>query len=269
MPLQDVAGHQIYRTTIGHGPRRVLAIHCSLSHSGAWNGLAGLFEDETTFLALDLPGQGRSARWDHRGDYQDVCVQIATAMLDEKMDVIGHSFGATVALRLAALFPQKVRSLTLVEPVFFAVASLDDPELARRARVAGQAFVDLVQSKDWEGAARAFTSVWGDGRPWDSLSRSTREKLAAGIPIVLAGDPGLYHDRAGLLAPGGLDMLTMPCLLVEGANSPDLIGAINTGLTRRLPDARRIVVDGAGHMVPITHPEGLEDALRDLFARAG
>ena len=33
-----------------------------------------------------------------------------------------HSFGATVALRLATLFPDRVRSLTLVEPVFFAAA---------------------------------------------------------------------------------------------------------------------------------------------------
>jgi len=268
MPLNDVAGYPIYQTTFGNGARRVLAIHCSLAHSGAWSGLAGLLEDDTTFLAFDLPGQGRSAPWDDRGDYQDVSVQVATAMLDQRMDVIGHSFGATVALRLAALHPQLVRSLTLVEPVFFAVAKSDDPDLAERSRVAGQEFYDLVRAEDWEGAARAFTTVWGDGRAWERLSQSTRDALAAGIHIIVAGDPGLYNDRAGLLAPGGLDMLTMPCLLIEGAKSPDLIGTINTGLARRLPNARRVVVDGASHMVPITHPAALEGPIRDLFAKA-
>jgi pimeloyl-ACP methyl ester carboxylesterase len=34
---------------------------------------------------------------------------------------------------------------------------------------------------------------------------------------------------------------------------------------RRLPDARRVSVDGAGHMVPITHPAEVAEAIRDFL----
>jgi pimeloyl-ACP methyl ester carboxylesterase len=49
-------------------------------------------------------------------------------------------------------------------------------------------------------------------------------------------------------------------LLVEGAESPPIIDAVQEELARRLPQARRLIVPGAGHMVPITHP--------DIVARA-
>jgi lipase len=52
----------------------------------------------------------------------------------------------------------------------------------------------------------------------------------------------------------------VPVLLVEGADSPPVIDAVQAALAARLPQAARMIVPGAGHMVPITHP--------DLVARA-
>lgn len=57
--------------------------------------------------------------------------RIARAALGAPVDVIGHSFGATVALRLALERPELVRSLVLVEPVLFAAAkAAEDPRFA-------------------------------------------------------------------------------------------------------------------------------------------
>jgi pimeloyl-ACP methyl ester carboxylesterase len=78
-------------------------------------------------IAFDLPGHGRSADWDGASDYHHLSTQIAASFLTEPVDLIGHSFGATVALRLAVEQPQKLRSLILIEPVFFAVAAQDSP----------------------------------------------------------------------------------------------------------------------------------------------
>ena len=77
--------------------------------------------------AFDLPGHGRSPDWDGVVEYQHLSTQIAASFVIEPVDLIGHSFGATVALRLAVEQPQKLRSLTLIEPVFFAVAARDAP----------------------------------------------------------------------------------------------------------------------------------------------
>ena len=57
----------------------------------------GALSDQLTALAYDLPSHGRSGDWDGTGDLHDVATDMGRALLTEPMDLIGHSFGATVA----------------------------------------------------------------------------------------------------------------------------------------------------------------------------
>jgi pimeloyl-ACP methyl ester carboxylesterase len=72
--------------------------------------------------AFDLPGHGQSADWDGHGDYGRRTAEVAATFYTEPLHLIGHSFGAVTALRLALAAPEGVRSLTLIEPVLFAAA---------------------------------------------------------------------------------------------------------------------------------------------------
>ena len=119
----------VFSRSFGNGPRKVLAVHCTLAHSGAWRGVAAAMGSEVTFVTPDMLTHGRSPDWDKQGDFQTRNTQAIEPLLEEPMDVVGHSFGATVALRLALAHPDKVRSLTMIEPVFFAVAAIDDPAI--------------------------------------------------------------------------------------------------------------------------------------------
>ena len=129
MPDGLKAGSPTYWTRFGQGPKPALAIHCSLAHSGSWGALARHLSGALTLTAFDMPGHGRSGEWDGHGEIQKRTAEIAADLLDGPAHVIGHSFGATVALRLAVLRPELVRSLVLIEPVFFAVALADHPEM--------------------------------------------------------------------------------------------------------------------------------------------
>ena len=111
--------------SFGEGPRRALAIHCSPAHSGSVTGLMGALSDQLTAIAYDLPSHGKSSDWDGTGDLHDVATNMGRALLTEPMDLIGHSFGATVAMRLGMEHPELVRSLTMIEPVYFAHAVAD------------------------------------------------------------------------------------------------------------------------------------------------
>ena len=73
------------------------------------------------------------------------------------------------------------------------------------------------------------------------------------MPVVDAGMPALFRDVGQMMAPGRLARAAMPVLIIEGSTAPGIIGAICEGLERRLPDARRAVIVGAGHMAPMTH----------------
>lgn len=259
----------IFCRRFGHGSRRILALHCTIAHSGAWRGLAGLMEEDATFVTPDMLSHGRSPDWDRQGDYQDKCVAAAKPFLSERMDVIGHSFGATIALRLAVAHPEKVRSLTMIEPVYFAVALQDAPALVKDHNARAAPFTKALADGDDALGARLFNRMWSEGGPkWAALPDSTRAAMVRSIHVVPAQHDALFHDRPGMLKPGILDRVTAPVLLLRGSKSHPAIAAINDGLARRLPDAQSLEIDGAGHMLPITHPNQTADAFRALLARA-
>lgn len=265
----QVLPQQVYSRRMGQGPRQVLALHCTLAHSGAWRGVAGQLDKEASVVAFDMLTHGRSPDWDGHGDIQDRITEIAEQFLIEQMDVVGHSFGATVALRLAVAHPDRVRSLTLIEPVFFAVAAQDAPDLLELHERDSAPFSEALERGDPAHAARVFNRMWSEGKSrWADLPEASRAAMTRSIMFVPACRAPIYDDLAGLLKPGVLDRVTMPCLLLRGSASHPVIGAVNDGLARRMPHARNEIVQGAGHMVPITHPRETARHLRGLFEAA-
>jgi len=231
--------------------REVLALHCSLAHGGAWAGMASHLPGMTV-VAPDLPGHGRSPDWDGQADLHTLTTRECLTLLQGPVDLIGHSFGATVALRMALERPEVVRTLTLIEPVLFAAARAAEDPSWRQNREALQPFADCMARGDRTGAAAAFQAVWGVS--FSDMPAPQRDYLAARIHLIGAVNATLEDDAAGLLAWARLEALGVPVLLVEGATSPPVIAAIQTELQRRLPQVTRAVVPGAGHMSPLTHP---------------
>ena len=267
MPCELRAGHQTYWRRFGTGARPAVLLHCSLAHSGAWAGLAGALAPNLQMTAFDLPGHGRSADWDGASDYHHLSTQIAASFLTEPVDLIGHSFGATVALRLAVEQPQKLRSLTLIEPVFFAVAAQDSPEVFSNAQPHMDAVKHALAQGDCVEAARIFVGVWGDGRPWEELSDRYKDGLVQRIHIIEATEGALYYDTARLLASGGLDSVETPTLLMHGAQSEPIIPVINAGLAQRLRHSTTVEIADASHMMPLSHPHDCAENIMTFMDR--
>ncbi len=250
----------------GHGARAAVLIHCSLAHSGAWTALAGELAGRLTMTAFDLPGHGRGPDWTPGQDLhaQSTCMA-ADLVADGPADLIGHSFGATVALRLALERPGAVRSLVLIEPVLFAAArAAGDPAFDMHMR--DTAPVDAAwDAGDAEAATRRFIALWGAGTPWEALPEAQRAYMAARIGFIPETAPVLVEDRAGLLTPGRLEGLNCPVLIVTGGESPPVMPAIARALAARLPHAQRVDVPGAAHMVPLTHPQQVGAAIRGFL----
>lgn len=249
----------------GSGTRKALLVHCSLAHSGAWRPVATALDADLDMLAFDLPMHGKSGDWDGQGNVHDVATDMAMALLDQPMDLIGHSFGATVALRIAVEHPELVRSLTMIEPVYFAAVHADDPQQMKAYAMINVDFNAALEAKDMVAAARAFNGRWGGDDKWDDIPEATRTYMADRIHFVPASHPFLGDDSAGLLEPGRFARITMPTLLLEGDKSPDMTDAINLSLAKRIPQAKRVVIKGAGHMSPLTHPQEVAQAIRELL----
>lgn len=259
---------RLYSTEFGEGPRNLLAIHCTLAHSGAWKALARELAGEACFVAFDMPSHGRSPDWDGTSDYYAAGFRQAFALLENGMDVIGHSFGAVVALRAAALAPEKVRSLTLIEPVFFAAALERAPEIVAAHDAEAKPFHDAFWEGDHERSARMFNRMWANGTRWDDLPDVARAAMVRAIPVVPACSAAIYDDSEGLLSQGALEALTMPVRLLRGTSSHPVMTPVLEGLAAHLPNARIEVIEGAGHMLPLSHAAETAAVLRQLFAES-
>lgn len=200
---------------------------------------------------LDLRGHGQSADWDGNEDYHSICTKDVGSFLTRPMHLIGHSLGATLALRLALERPDMVRSLTMIEPVFSAVAKGTDAYAAYSANF--QPFIDALQRGAYADAAEVFSQDWGTGADWATLPAATQDYLTARIGLIAAVEPAVYEDNAGMATEGRLESVGCPVLLMEGRESPSIIAAINAALAARLPDVLRVTIEGASHMAPITH----------------
>ena len=235
----------------GDPDRPALALHCMMASGSYWGPIAAALGGAVDLQGFDMPGHGRSDDWlpaPGDPDYHTAVTRIAASFIERPLDLIGHSIGATIALRIAVAAPEAVRSLTLIEPVLFAAAP-DAAQDVQDARM--QAALD---AGDDLAAAQAFLSVWGS-QDVSALPATAQATVARQIRLVADTGPTLRHDRANILRDGGLEAIDAPVLLISGQNSPPVIGEIADALAARLPDVGRAQVPGAGHMLPITHPQ--------------
>lgn len=249
----------------GSGPRRAFFAHCSLSSGKSLLPLMGHFEAEMSMAAIDLPGQGKSAMPDMDRDYHAQCVEVCMAEIEATggpQDLVGHSFGATVVLALSAQRPDLVRSLVLFEPVYFGLLN-DAGHAAYDSSMAQERpFDEAIKRGDMMAAAEAFLTRWGLPGEWDAMPQVGREVMASRMWLIPAQSDGIINDGPKRMKLDAVRDLDVPTLVMHGGNSPAIMEAITEVISGAMPSGQGDVLEGAGHMLPITHHEQCAQKLR-------
>jgi len=224
-------------TFLGSGPP-VLLVHGSVIGRHTWHRQSELAEHWRLILP-NRPGFGSSPSLP-RGDFEAEAPLMAE-LLGDGAHLVGHSYGAVIALHAAALRPQAVRSLTLSEPGCLRVAAGDphvDAYIANGdflyERAATLAPLDFL---------RAFRGGVGS-------THETPEQLAGEL---LDGVRLLMRERPPWESDPPLELLRaspFPKLVISGAHSP-VFEAVCDVVAERL-QAERAVVSGRGHTIPAT-----------------
>jgi pimeloyl-ACP methyl ester carboxylesterase len=100
----------------------VVTLHASASSARQWQPLAAALAPRFRVHAIDLHGHGERSPW--RGaralSLADEAALVAPVLSREgDVHLVGHSYGGAVALKVASMYPQHVRSVTVYEPVMF------------------------------------------------------------------------------------------------------------------------------------------------------
>ncbi len=266
MTVELVKGRRIGIRSTGTGAPTLLA-HCSLAHSGAWGGVMAGLNDRLCMTAFDLPGHGES-EFDTNIDIQDQACETATAILeraDGPSHFIGHSFGATVALRCAVERPDLVASLSLYEPVYFSLLASGNPAAYAKELEASAEFNAYLLAKDWPKAADLFLKNWGGEGGFAAMPEVQQRYVLKTIPLILESNHTIIELHEGGLSLADVARVDVPCLLMEGARSPEVIHRVNDLLEDTLPNVERQVFQAAAHMGPISHPSVVVAAIRSFL----
>ena len=264
MPTATVDGHAIAWRAAGHGAPALL-LHCGLAHSGAFSGLMRRLGERLAMRALDQPGHGGTGR-DPTRRIQEQAVADARALLaGTPAHLVGHSFGGTVALRLAIESPELVTSLTLIEPVQYSLLEeTGDPAFA--AEMTAEAPMHAaVAADDWPRATALFLERWGTAGGLAAMAPAQAAYMLARMPLVVASEIDL-SGPAVAVRHADLARIACPVLLIDGGATPPVVPAILAVIAAAVPQAGRLTVPGAGHMLPVTHPGPVADAIRRLVS---
>lgn len=244
-----------------------LLIHCALAHSGAFIQLMHGLSDIYEMTAFDLPGHGVT-QFDETADIHDQSVEIAVEILkrqDQPSHIIGHSFGATVALRLAVEYPELVMGLSLYEPVYFAMLHDVNPAAYKQEEVDSREFIEAAIRDDWPAAARAFLKRWSV-EDFDNISAAQQVNILKTIPLIVASTQSIIHpEKAGEILRK-LPEIEFQVLLMAGEYSPKVVHHILDAMGTKIPQARRKIISGAAHMGPITHANAVANLIRGAIA---
>jgi pimeloyl-ACP methyl ester carboxylesterase len=266
MKQLTVGGVEIAYLDEGKGPAVVIG-HCSSASHKEWLPLIETLRSDWRVLAPDFIGYGRSDPWPAEEPFStdaDVNVLLAVAKKTKgPLHLVGHSYGAALALEAARTLGPRVKSLTLVEPVTFQLLRQEGwPEWAEVEQL-GLAVLGPVAKGEDRAAAAAFMSYWlGRWRWWLSPERF-KVAIAATIPKVA------LEFTIAIDAPTSLQdyaEVTAPTLLIKGSKTRAPTRAVVDLLGATLPNATLESLKGAGHMSPFTHPAALNRLILDHLA---
>jgi proline iminopeptidase len=251
---------------------------------GLWDmfgDVAGMLDDEATVIRWDQRGCGRSQRcagpWTSERFVADLDAVRRHFGL-ERIVLLGHSWGAQLALSYALAHPDRVDALIYVSgtgigpdadwhPAYqgnFLARLAENPErlarwreltdLPRLTEEEDRERAMLQWSIEFEDSERALEHAGRMAEPWFRITYECNKALNAERKRAWA-TPELY---------AACQALDLPVLVVDGERDIRPRSAVDS-LERALPRVRRVTLPGAGHLPWVEDPKGFREAVTSML----
>jgi pimeloyl-ACP methyl ester carboxylesterase len=256
----SVNGRQAFVATGGRAldaslPAVVLIHGAGFDHS-AWALHSRWFaHNGFSVLVPDLPGHGRSVgpALKSIAEMADWTAALLGAAGASKAHLIGHSMGSLIALETSARHPDKVSALSLIGT---AATMTVGPDLLKAAEANDQAAIDMV-------------SIWGLGfsaelggslAPGLWMHGGAQRTLQQCAPGVLHSDLAACNAYTDALTSAA--KVRVPTTVILGERDMMTPAKAGKALAAAIPNARTVVLAGAGHMLMSERPDELLAAIK-------
>jgi pimeloyl-ACP methyl ester carboxylesterase len=250
----------------GHGPLVVL-VHSSVSGARQWRKLIEFLAGSYHVKAVNLFGYGRTPSWTAARSQtladQAALIEAVVPEQATNVGIVGHSFGASVAMRATAHLGTRVSRLVLLEPNPFYLLR-DNGRLAAFGEAAK--LRDIVKTHgargEWTIAAEQFADYWGGTGTWEATAPDRRATFAEALKPNFHEWDAVMNETTPLKIWGA--QLPANTRVVYDANTVrpireivELMRDATTWPTRTIPRG--------GHMAPLTHPDLVNPIVAELL----
>jgi pimeloyl-ACP methyl ester carboxylesterase len=211
----------------------------------------------------------------------DDLAELVRALDATPAHLVGHSWGGFICLLTALRYPELVRSLVVEEPpvVPLFVSNKPKPQellklLLTRPR-SGAALMKFFRTVvdpatrafnhgDLEGGVIAFKRGLLGADVYESLPTEIKDAYQASGKTLRANLTGAGFPR---FTEDDARRIKTPTLLISGQKSPALMRRLTDRLQELLPDAARVDIAGASHLMHYEKPAPVNTAVLDFIAR--
>jgi len=242
MPMLD-RGVKIHYEVHGEGPA-ILLTHGFSATSAMWEGQVEALRRRFTVITWDMRGHGRSDYPEDPAAYsEEATVADMAAILDVagvRSAVIGGlSLGGYMSLAFHRVHPERTRALVIVDT--------------------GPGYRNPAARDGWNAnALRRADELEAHGLPAEAGAevRIARHRDASGLARAARGMLTQRDSRVIDSLPG----IRVPAIVIVGADDTPFLAATDY-MASRIPDARKVVIQEAGHASNIDQPEAFNAAL--------
>jgi lipase len=253
----------------------ILLLHPTGFLARTWQPVAELLAARYRVVAPDARGHGDSDKPDASYDWHNI-VDDFTSLVDQiglhHIPVVGHSMGGGVAAFIAANQPDRFSRLVLIEPIILPTDYTGErgdsnpmSEAARKRRLVWDSVDQIIESyrtrpafERWIPYALRIYAEHGTFRREDG-------HVELKCPGVIEAQ--VFDNSSSLNTWDLLGRIDAPALVIRGAITESPVGPLAERVADRLPNARLLSIEDAGHMVPMERPDVIAREIMSFVAQ--
>lgn len=226
----------------------IVFIHAGGLDRKMWQNQLDLFSKEAKVIAYDIRGHGESKEESNSNfEIDDLSSILLKENINQKINLVGCSLGAIIALDYAIAFPDKLKSLTLVSPGLIGFQEHNEEYLKQITK-----YITAIQESNQNAMLKELKTINAIGKTDRKIDISIDKYVDEKLKIFIKEGSYLRIPKFKNLEPlKSIGKLNMKCLIMFGELDFDYIKTNAQKLNEEITNSEIIEFKNAAHLISL------------------